>query len=525
VTGLCVCVCYFAHSERSLCSLPPSSAQSLSALGNVIKALTDRKSKHVPYRDSKLTRVLQESLGGNSKTALIINCSPSRCVWRVAPCLLLLLLLPVDWTDCMGRPVMSRLTAAPPVPIVALVLLFRTRSYNMAETLSTLRFGKRAKSITNKAKVNKQRTPEQMARYIAKLEGMVKQLKAELAAHAAAAEMQAIAPMVATPALPRPPGNAATTPAAAPAAGEAKPSSTSAEEDEAKGDGDGAGVQGGEAEGTNNGDGDGDGDGDGAAAAAVADAANSGDGGDGIGESVDPNGATPSDAEAATATATAPTTTTTTTTATAAENDVAELKAHVKRLSGLWRESLGEVERLKARVEEYKAAGVAPVPGGGCQGSDGDDSSVEVSDLESDTDAADAGDAAGDDDAAGAGAGDVAALTDAAPGAKTAGEAAPSSSERVSNEGDASGEEVISTPTRVSVKKGAAKSGRRLSVAQAVNFYETKATRISDGDAQDIDDMVHDQLAEEEMTSLRSELEEAQSEKERLRQYVCVCVC
>ena len=54
--------------------------QSLSALGNVIKALTDKKSRHVPYRDSKLTRVLQESLGGNAKTALIINCSPSRCV-------------------------------------------------------------------------------------------------------------------------------------------------------------------------------------------------------------------------------------------------------------------------------------------------------------------------------------------------------------------------------------------------------------------------------------------------------------
>ncbi|KAG1241094.1 hypothetical protein G6F68_017025 [Rhizopus microsporus] len=69
----------------------------------VINSLTDGKSSHVPYRDSKLTRILQESLGGNSRTTLIINCSPS--------------------------------------------------SYNEAETISTLRFGARAKTIKNKAKM------------------------------------------------------------------------------------------------------------------------------------------------------------------------------------------------------------------------------------------------------------------------------------------------------------------------------------------------------------------------------------
>lgn len=51
--------------------------KSLSALGMVISALTDGKSKHIPYRDSKLTRLLSESLGGNSKTCLVITCSPA----------------------------------------------------------------------------------------------------------------------------------------------------------------------------------------------------------------------------------------------------------------------------------------------------------------------------------------------------------------------------------------------------------------------------------------------------------------
>ncbi|KAI0273649.1 kinesin heavy chain [Gloeopeniophorella convolvens] len=83
--------------------------KSLSALGMVINALTDSKAKHIPYRDSKLTRILQESLGGNSRTTLIINCSPA--------------------------------------------------SFNESETLSTLRFGIRAKSIKNTARVNAELSP------------------------------------------------------------------------------------------------------------------------------------------------------------------------------------------------------------------------------------------------------------------------------------------------------------------------------------------------------------------------------
>ncbi|BFZ55143.1 hypothetical protein PYCC9005_002182 [Savitreella phatthalungensis] len=92
--------------------------KSLSALGNVINALTDGKSSHVPYRDSKLTRILQESLGGNSRTTLIINCSPS--------------------------------------------------AYNDAETLSTLRFGMRAKSIKNKAKINAELSPAELKQQLRK---------------------------------------------------------------------------------------------------------------------------------------------------------------------------------------------------------------------------------------------------------------------------------------------------------------------------------------------------------------------
>ncbi|UYV85097.1 KIF17, partial [Cordylochernes scorpioides] len=50
---------------------------SLSALGNVISALVDGKSQHIPYRDSKLTRLLQDSLGGNTKTLMVACLSPA----------------------------------------------------------------------------------------------------------------------------------------------------------------------------------------------------------------------------------------------------------------------------------------------------------------------------------------------------------------------------------------------------------------------------------------------------------------
>ena len=50
--------------------------QSLSSLGNVIHALSIG-SKHIPYKDSILTRVMKDSLGGTAKTLMFVNCSPS----------------------------------------------------------------------------------------------------------------------------------------------------------------------------------------------------------------------------------------------------------------------------------------------------------------------------------------------------------------------------------------------------------------------------------------------------------------
>lgn len=97
--------------------------KSLSALGMVINALTERQS-FVPYRDSKLTRLLQESLGGNSQTTLVIACSMS--------------------------------------------------SYNDVETLGTLRFGQRAKKIQNKPIVNQERSAKEL---LLKLEQAEKEIE------------------------------------------------------------------------------------------------------------------------------------------------------------------------------------------------------------------------------------------------------------------------------------------------------------------------------------------------------------
>ncbi|XP_063071378.1 kinesin-like protein KIF17 [Engraulis encrasicolus] len=77
---------------------------SLSALGNVISALVDGRSKHVPYRDSKLTRLLQDSLGGNTRTLMVACLSPA--------------------------------------------------ADNYEESLSTLRYANRAKSIQNRPRIN-----------------------------------------------------------------------------------------------------------------------------------------------------------------------------------------------------------------------------------------------------------------------------------------------------------------------------------------------------------------------------------
>jgi kinesin family protein 5 len=100
--------------------------QSLSALGNCINALTKEGDRgHVPYRDSKLTFILRESLGGNTKTTLIVACSP--------------------------------------------------HVFNVEETVSTLRFAQRAKNITNSVSVNQKRSVEE-------LELIVKALTDEIAA-------------------------------------------------------------------------------------------------------------------------------------------------------------------------------------------------------------------------------------------------------------------------------------------------------------------------------------------------------
>ena len=50
---------------------------SLSCLGKCIHELTESNRSHVSFRDSKLTRLLQDSLGGNSKTSMVVTIGPS----------------------------------------------------------------------------------------------------------------------------------------------------------------------------------------------------------------------------------------------------------------------------------------------------------------------------------------------------------------------------------------------------------------------------------------------------------------
>jgi len=103
--------------------------RSLSCLGLVISSLTSGKG-HIPYRDSKLTRLLSDSLGGNSKTCIIVTASP--CI------------------------------------------------YNVEETMSTMRFGQNCKRVKNKPKINAELSVAEYKKMVAKLEKKIARQKATI---------------------------------------------------------------------------------------------------------------------------------------------------------------------------------------------------------------------------------------------------------------------------------------------------------------------------------------------------------
>lgn len=80
-----ILICDLAGSERLKKSEVTGDGQkeaieinkSLTALGDVMFALTDKKKGGIPYRNHKLTQVMQDSLGGSAKTLMFMNCSPS----------------------------------------------------------------------------------------------------------------------------------------------------------------------------------------------------------------------------------------------------------------------------------------------------------------------------------------------------------------------------------------------------------------------------------------------------------------